>query len=77
MKCIYNKSIPCELNPDGPMTKDFVCLKCHKPGKESKNESVRTQGDNKIRRRIFNARGKNRGLSPKKRGLGRGRGRRR
>ena len=70
MKCIYNKSIPCELNPDGPMTKDFVCLKCHKPGKESKNESRVNN------RRIFNARGKNRRLPLKKRGFGRGRGKR-
>ena len=66
MKCIYDKSIPCELNPNGPMTKDFVCLKCHKPGKEPKNE---TRTNNQ---RFFNARGKNRKLPPKKRGFGRG-----
>lgn len=46
MKCIYNKKIPCEINPNGPMTKDFVCLKCHKPGKEPEKQ------------RVFNRRGK-------------------
>lgn len=75
MKCIYDKNISCEINPDGPMTKDFVCLKCHKPGKESKNENIRTRVNNKTNRRIFNGRGKNRRLPLKKKGLGRGRGR--
>jgi hypothetical protein len=66
MKCIYDKTIPCELNPDGPMTKGFVCLKCHKPGKESGNES---QINNQ---RIFNV---YRRFPLKKRELGRGRSR--
>jgi hypothetical protein len=73
MNCIYNKKIPCELNPNGPRTKDFVCLKCHKPEKESKNES---QANNQ---RIFNARGRfssKRKGSGSGRGCGRGRGRR-
>lgn len=70
MKCIYNKNISCEINPDGPMTKNFVCLKCHKPEKESVNEN---QVNNQ---KIFTARGKNRRFPPKKRGLGRGRRRR-
>jgi hypothetical protein len=71
MRCIYNKKIPCELNPNGPRTKDFVCLKCHKPGKEPKNE---TSTNNQ---KIFNGRGRNRKFFLKRRGLGRGRGRRR
>ena len=62
MRCIYDRNMFCEINPDGPMTKDFVCLKCHKPGRANNQKT-------------FNARGKKRKFPPKKRGLGRGRGR--
>jgi hypothetical protein len=77
MKCIYDKTIPCELNPDGPRTKDFICLKCHKPEEKSKNKSIETQEKKKTKQTFFNVRGKKRGTPPKKRGLGRGRRRRR
>lgn len=58
MKCIYDKSIPCELNPDGLRTKDFICLKCHKPKKESKNKIIRKQ-KNSNKNKTFNVRRKN------------------
>ena len=72
MRCIYDRNTFCVINPDGPMTKDFVCLECHKPGKESGDKDTEKR---KINQGVFDARGKNRGFRPKKRGLGRGRGR--
>lgn len=53
MKCIYDKSIPCEINPDGPMTKDFKCLGCHKPEKKEIEPVIREGfvGHRRLRRR--------------------------
>lgn len=63
MKCIYDKSIPCEINPDGPKTKDFVCLKCHKPkGKmDYKNSTGRGENNRPLLKRRRRRRRGNRG----------------
>lgn len=58
MQCIYDKSILCEINPDGPITKDFECLGCHKPDKLKKKTSLKKKKSipkkksRKIRRRL-------------------------
>ena len=58
MKCIFDKTIDCEINPDGPMTEDFKCLGCHKPKKEDeKDEVVKEEGRCIVRDRFFGASG--------------------
>lgn len=61
MQCIYDKTIPCEINPDGPMTKNFECLECNKPKKtfgDKKNENIERKERNGIRHKIPVMRGK-------------------
>lgn len=55
MQCIYDKTIPCEINPDGPINKDFRCLECNKPENkigDSKDESIEKGKRNAPRNKV-------------------------
>lgn len=61
MKCIYDKKLICEINPDGPRTEDFVCLGCHKPEEKSggkKDENIKREVGDVIRHPVSSVRGK-------------------
>jgi len=49
MRCIYDKTIECVINPDGPRTKDFECLECYKPEKPKKKSVLKKKTTSKKR----------------------------